>query len=209
MIGVYNYSVIVTYIGVALAVCGMVFSFNGYFEYSILCLALAGACDTFDGKIARSMKNRTEEMIIFGVQIDSLCDMVCFGVTPAVIAYNIGLQKPWGIAIEILFVICGAIRLAYFNVMEEMKKKDPNTDPNAPKYFRGLPITTITIIFPVVFLFYPYVTHEVFSLILAISMMLTAFFYIFDIKIKKPGNGGIAVMMVFVTVVMFRVLHII
>ncbi|MBO6108329.1 MAG: CDP-alcohol phosphatidyltransferase family protein [Eubacterium sp.] len=206
MIGVYNYSVIVTYLGVALAISGMVFSFNGYFEYSILCLALAGACDTFDGKIARAMKNRTEEMIIFGVQIDSLCDMVCFGVTPAVIAYNLGLQKPWGIAIEILFVICGAIRLAYFNVLEELKKKEPPSDE--PKTFRGLPITTITIIFPVVFLFYPYVTHEIFSLILAISMLITAFFYIFDIRIKKPGNGGIAVMMVFVTLVMFRVLHI-
>lgn len=207
MIGVYNHSVIVTYLGVALAVCGMVFSFNGYYEYAILCLALAGACDTFDGKIARAMKNRTEEQIIFGVQIDSLCDMVCFGVTPAVIAYNMGLQRPWGIAVEIIFVLCGAIRLAYFNVMEEMKKKQPQ-DPDAPKYFRGLPITTITIIFPVVYLFHPYVSGEIFSLILAVFMLLTAFFYVFDIRIKKPGNGGIAVMMVFVTLVMFRVLHI-
>ena len=135
MIGVYNHSVIVTYLGVALAVSGMVFSFNGYAEYAILCLALAGACDTFDGKIARAMKNRTEDMIIFGVQIDSLCDMVCFGVTPAVIAYNLGLQTPWGIAIEIIFVICGAIRLAYFNTLEELKKKEPPSDE--PKYFRG------------------------------------------------------------------------
>ncbi len=206
MIGVYNHSVIVTYLGVALAITGMVFSFNGYFEYAILCLALAGACDTFDGKIARAMKNRTEEQIIFGVQIDSLCDMVCFGVTPAVIAYNMGLQRPWGIAVEIIFVLCGAIRLAYFNVMEELKKKEPPTE--GAKYFRGMPITTITIIFPVIYLFEPYVGHEVFVLILAISMLLTAFFYVFDIRIKKPGNAGIAVMMVFVTIVMLRVLHI-
>ncbi len=207
MIGVYNHSVIVTYLGVALAITGMVFSFNGYFEYAILCLALAGACDTFDGKIARAMKNRTEEQIIFGVQIDSLCDMVCFGVTPAVLAYNMGLQRPWGIAVEIVFVLCGAIRLAYFNVMEEMKKKEPPKEEGA-KYFRGMPITTITIIFPVVYLFEPYVKHEVFVLILAVCMLLTAFLYVFDIRIKKPGNAGIAVMMVFVTIVMLRVLHI-
>ena len=206
MIGVYNHSVIVTYLGVALAITGMVFSFNGYFEYAILCLALSGACDTFDGKIARAMKNRTEEQIIFGVQIDSLCDMICFGVTPAVIAYNMGLQRPWGVAVEIIFVLCGAIRLAYFNVLEELKKKNPEADP--VKSYRGLPITTITIIFPVVYLFHPYVTREVFSLILAVFMLLTAFFYVFDIRIKKPGNGGIAVMMIFVTLVMFRVLHI-
>ena len=207
MIGVYNHSVIVTYIGVALAFTAMVLSFNGYFEYSILCLALAGACDTFDGKIARAMKDRTEEMIIFGVQIDSLCDMVCFGVTPAVIAYNMGLQKAWGIAIEIIFVICGAIRLAYFNVLEEMKKKEPPSDE--PKHFRGLPITSITIIFPFVYLFHPYVRQEVFILILAVFMLVTAFCYVFDFKIKKPGNAGITVMMVFVALVMLRVLHII
>ncbi len=207
MIGVYNYTVIVTYLGVALAVTGMVFSFNGYFEYAILCLSLAGACDTFDGKIARTMKNRTEEQIIFGVQIDSLCDMVCFGVTPAVIAYNMGLQRPWGIAVEIIFVLCGAIRLAYFNVREEMKKKEPPSD--APKYFHGVPITTITVIFPTVYLFHPYVEHEIFSLILAVCMLITAFLYVFDIRIKKPGNRGIAIMMVFVTLVMLKVLNII
>lgn len=206
MIGVYNYTVIVTYLGVVLAISGMVCSFNGYFEWAILGLSLAGACDTFDGKIARTMKNRTEEMIIFGVQIDSLCDMICFGVTPAVLAYQMGLQTPWGIAVEIIFVLCGAIRLAYFNVIEEMKKKEPPQE--GPKYFRGVPITTITVIFPVVYLFHPYVKQEVFSLILAVCMLITAFLYIFDIKIRKPGNRGIAVMIIFVTVVMFRVMHI-
>ena len=62
MIGFYNYSVIVTYIGVALSVSGMALASTGQFKFAILCLALAGACDTFDGKIARAMKNRTKEM---------------------------------------------------------------------------------------------------------------------------------------------------
>ena len=66
MIGFYNYSVIVTYIGVALSVSGMALASTGQFKFAILCLALAGACDTFDGKIARAMKNRTKEMEIFG-----------------------------------------------------------------------------------------------------------------------------------------------
>lgn len=51
MIGFYNYSVIVTYIGVALSVSGMALASTGQFKFAILCLALAGACDTFDGKI--------------------------------------------------------------------------------------------------------------------------------------------------------------
>jgi CDP-diacylglycerol--serine O-phosphatidyltransferase len=169
-----------------------------------LCLALAGACDTFDGKIARSMKNRTREMEIFGVQIDSLCDMVCFGVTPVVISYQMGLNKPWGIAIEILFVLCGVIRLAYFNVLEELKHSDPGMDEK--KGYRGLPITTITIIYPIVFLLKPLVTNDVFIIILGVMHLLVAFLYVLDFKLKKPGNGMIAAMMVLVTAVMLCIL---
>ena len=207
MIGFYNYSVIVTYLGVALSVTGMALACSGRYEFAILCLALAGACDTFDGKIARAMKNRTREMEIFGVQIDSLCDMVCFGVTPAVIAYHMGLNSAWGIAIEIIFVLCGAIRLAFFNVLEELKHMEPQK--NEKKYYRGLPITTITIIFPITYLFHPLVSHEIFTVILALMLLIVAFLYIFDFKIKKPGNGAITVMMIFVTIVMLRVLNII
>ena len=206
MIGIYNYSVIVTYIGVALAVCGMILSINGHYEYAILCLTLAGICDTFDGKIARSMKNRTEEMVIFGVQIDSLCDMICFGVTPAIIAYNIGLQEPWYVAILVIFVICGAIRLAYFNTLEELKKKEPPS--NGPKYYRGVPITSISVIFPIAYLLHPYVSQDVFTIFLAAVMLITAFLYILDIKIRKPGNVGISIMLVVVTVVMLKVLNV-
>ena len=119
MIGFYNYSVIVTYLGVISSMIGISLACNGIFDGAILCLALAGACDTFDGKIARAMKNRPHEMEIFGVQIDSLCDMVCFGVTPAVICYQMGLKSVAGICCEIFFVLCGVIRLAYFNMLEE------------------------------------------------------------------------------------------
>lgn len=208
MIGFYNYSVLVTYFGVVLSVIGISLACNGHFEYAILCLALAGACDTFDGKIARAMKNRTKEMEYFGVQIDSLCDCVCFGVTPAVIAYHMGLNSVWGIAVEAIFVLCGVTRLAYFNVLEELKHQNPPEKPEK-KYFHGLPITTITIIFPVVYLFHPLVSHEIFTIIVAIMLLVVAFLYIFDFKIKKPGNGVIAVLMVFVAVVMLRVLNII
>ena len=69
MIGFYNYSVIVTYLGVISSMIGISLACNGIFDGAILCLALAGACDTFDGKIARAMKNRTHEMEIFGVPV--------------------------------------------------------------------------------------------------------------------------------------------
>lgn len=208
MIGFYNYSVLVTYLGVALSVIGMSFACNGKYEYAILCLALAGACDTFDGKIARSLKNRTKEMEIFGVQIDSLCDLVCFGVTPTVIAYHMGLNTIWGIAVEIIFILCGVIRLAFFNVQEELKHSAASSTQNEKKYFRGLPITTITIIFPVVYLFHPLVDGGIFNLILTAMFLIVAFLYILDFKLKKPGNGIITLLMIFVAIVMLRVLNI-
>lgn len=207
MIGFYNHSVIVTYIGVALSITAMALAHNGDFKYAILCLALAGACDTFDGKIARAMKNRTREMEIFGVQIDSLCDMVCFGVTPAVISYHMGLNAPWGIAIEIVFVLCGAIRLAYFNMLEEMKHLNPEQDTK--KGYRGLPITTITIIYPIVYLFRPLVdNNDIFVIIIAAMLLIVAFLYILDFKLKKPGNITIAILMVLVAAVVGCILFI-
>ena len=206
MIGFYNYSVIVTYLGVISSMIGISLACNGIFDGAILCLALAGACDTFDGKIARAMKNRTKEMEIFGIQIDSLCDMVCFGVTPVIISYQMGLNSVWGIAIEILFVLCGVIRLAYFNVLEELKHTNPETDQ--AKGYRGLPITTITIIYPIVYLFHPLVSHETFLLFLAIMHIVVAFLYVLDFKLKKPGNSVIAAMMVLVTAVMVCILFV-
>ena len=203
MIGFYNYSVIVTYLGVISSMIGISLACNGIFDGAILCLALAGACDTFDGKIARAMKNRTHEMEIFGVQIDSLCDMVCFGVTPAVICYQMGLKSVAGICCEIFFVLCGVIRLAYFNMLEELKhSKSASADEK--KYYRGLPITSITIIFPVVYMFRTLLVGH-FTILLAVMLLFVGFFYILDFRLKKPGNAVVAAIMAFVALVMLNI----
>ena len=78
----------------------------------------------FDGKIARTKKNRTADEKSFGIQIDSLCDIVCFGALPIVICYKIGMNHIYSIIILILYGLAGLIRLAYFNVMEEKRKND-------------------------------------------------------------------------------------
>lgn len=203
MIGFYNYSVIVTYLGVISSMIGISLACNGIFDGAILCLALAGACDTFDGKIARAMKNRTHEMEIFGVQIDSLCDMVCFGVTPVVICYQMGLKSVAGICCEIFFVLCGVIRLAYFNMLEELKhSKSASADEK--KYYHGLPITSITIIFPVVYMFRTLLDGH-FTILLAVMLLFVGFFYILDFRLKKPGNAVVAAIMAFVALVMLNI----
>lgn len=60
MLGVYDYTVILTYISLWISIGGMMLSLNGHLDLAVLCLALSGLCDMFDGKIARTKKDRTE-----------------------------------------------------------------------------------------------------------------------------------------------------
>ena len=71
MIGFYNYTVILTYVGMLSGFMGIVSAWSGNLKMALLCLIFAGVCDMFDGKIASTMK-RTKQEKRFGVQIDSL-----------------------------------------------------------------------------------------------------------------------------------------
>lgn len=94
----------------------------------------------FDGKVARTKKNRTEVEKKFGIQIDSLSDIVCFGVGPAVICYCMGMKGVTGILILLFYVTAGLIRLAWFNVSEEIRQ---NETEEKRKCYQGLPITSM------------------------------------------------------------------
>ena len=87
MIGFYDYTVILTYLSMISATCGIIFCLNniGHPYIGMFFLLLCGLCDAFDGKVARTKKNRTERMKKFGIQIDSLSDLIAFGVLPACI----------------------------------------------------------------------------------------------------------------------------
>ena len=74
MLGVYDYTVVLTYVSLMVSVGGMMFAVNGHLHLGVMCLAISGLCDMFDGKIARTKKNRTEVEKRFGIQIDSLSD---------------------------------------------------------------------------------------------------------------------------------------
>ena len=124
MLGFYDYTVVLTYISLVISVFGMTRALAGDFKVAILCLALSGLCDMFDGKIARTKKDRTEDEKKFGIQIDSLCDVVCFGVFPALICYCLGMDRIPGIIILCLYCVASVIRLGYFNVMEEKRQNE-------------------------------------------------------------------------------------
>lgn len=107
MIGFWDYTVVLTYVSFASAVLGMVCTMSGNLRWAVFCLAFCGFCDMFDGKIARSKKNRTEEGKSFGIQIDSLCDMVCFGALPIMICYKIGMNHFYSVVILTFYGLAG------------------------------------------------------------------------------------------------------
>ena len=109
MIGFYDYTVVLTYISMMISMYGITLCMDGHFKRAIVCLALSGLCDMFDGKIARTKKNRTDEEKCYGIQIDSLCDIVCFGILPIVICYKIGITDIIGIVCLMIYGLAGLI----------------------------------------------------------------------------------------------------
>ena len=148
MIGIYDYTVILTYLSALSAIFGMGLVMNGHPILSTICLLFCGLCDMFDGKVARTKKNRSETEKAFGIQIDSLSDVVAFGVLPAVIVLFLCRSCWYAYIVAPLYALTGLIRLAYFNVTEEMRQK--STDEGLKSY-SGLPITSAAMIFPVFF----------------------------------------------------------
>lgn len=149
MLGFYNYGVILTYLSLASSVFGILTVLNGpHIVPAIVCLMVSGFLDAFDGTVARTRKNATDQEKSFGIQIDSLCDMVCFGVLPACIGGACGLNRPWQLVVLVLFVLAALIRLAYYNVME---LDHQNVDEEGKRFFRGLPVTSVAIILPIVY----------------------------------------------------------
>lgn len=104
------------------------------FYRAALLIIYAMFFDTIDGRVARLTKTQSA----FGVEIDSLADVVSFGVAPALLVYTWALQPLGflGVMASFLYVACGAIRLARFNVITNAEAKPKR----AGSYFSGLPI---------------------------------------------------------------------
>ena len=185
-IGFYDYTVILTYLSLVSAVLGMVCAHKGAFGAAMLCLFLSGFCDAFDGKVARSKKNRTEDEKANGIQLDSLCDVVSFGAAPAFACYCMGMDTALGVAILCAYCVCAVIRLAFFNVQEAKRQQ---VESGSNKYYRGLPVTTSALIFPLFYLLRTLLPDKVFVVVLHILMAVTAFLFILDFRVKKPDFG--------------------
>ena len=186
LVGFYNYTVWLTYAGAAAAVCGIFFSAGGHPFWGIICLLFAGATDMFDGKIASTMK-RNEAEKNFGIQIDSLCDLISFGVLPVAIGYGLGLSGGFFFVSAVLYIICAIIRLAYFNVDEIMRQKNEN---GSRKSYYGLPVTAAAMLFPLIYGLKDLLGAALLP-VYQVALFAVAAAFILKFKIRKPRGAAL------------------
>ena len=173
-LGVYHPSVLLTYLGLSISLYGVFYSKS--LAFSLMLLILAGLCDTFDGMVANSFQRNDLEKA-FGVQIDSLSDLISFGVFPV----QIYLQyfAKFGVVsflISVLYLLSVVTRLAYFNASGGEKKD----------YFTGLAVTYASFFIPLYGLFSIYFSIEKIFLGELLYALL-AFFFVFNFRMKKPS----------------------
>lgn len=135
----------ITSLGLLAGFYSLISSINAHFELAAVMIAVAFICDGLDGRVARASRTSSQ----FGIEYDSLSDVVAFGAAPAALAYTWAL-KPLGapaIVISGLFVVCAALRLARFNVQTGSVDK---------RRFVGLPVPGAAILIAGLVLAYSY-----------------------------------------------------
>ena len=178
LIGKYNKSVLLTYAGVACAVTGMMLAMKDRIQIAMVCLIISGICDLFDGVIARKCKRDAEEKE-FGVQIDSLADMISFIAFPCVLGLKLLAGKEaLMLPVLIVYTLCGIIRLAWFNM-------HTNTEGSMTHY-DGLPVTYVALILPLYYLLQDRILPEPSAPLTATAYLLIALCFVLKIKIPKP-----------------------
>lgn len=112
-------------------------------------LPAALVCDVLDGYVARLDRARQSRL---GADLDSLADVISFGVAPAILGFTLGLRGRWDMLVLTYFVVCGVSRLARFNVTAEALA---DADTGKVKFFEGTPIpTSIVLVMVLALAFY-------------------------------------------------------
>jgi CDP-diacylglycerol--serine O-phosphatidyltransferase len=220
MIGVYDYTVILTYMSLLAGCTGTIIAMSGLGHpyIGMFLMLFAGLCDGFDGRVARTKKNRSPLELKFGVQIDSFSDLISFGMLPAAIGMSMlrrherltdlpGTTESWIdpatsmahtdlyravlIIIALIYILAAMIRLAYFNATEEEREQEIRE--NGVAYFTGLPVTTAALVFPMVLLLH-YIPRFDLSVPYFVVMFIMACLFVGRFKIRKPGKKGVLIM---------------
>lgn len=157
-----NLADVATLMNASAGLLAVFYSITGKFATAAVFILLAVVLDFLDGRVARALKQSSS----LGKELDSLADTISFGIAPAVFGFMLSDKGAIITIILIVFVLCGILRLARFNV-------------TYIKYFEGMPITVNGILFPLIyfikipFCYFPYI------------YLLSAILMISAIKIKK------------------------
>ncbi len=143
--GVFLAPATITSLGLLAGFFALVSAINAHFELAAVMIFIAFVCDGLDGRVARLSRSSSA----FGVEYDSLSDVVAFGVAPAGVAYcwSLKLLGAWGVVLAGVYVICAALRLARFNVQTASTDK---------RRFVGLPVPGAAVMIAGLVLAYSY-----------------------------------------------------
>lgn len=179
MIGIFDFTSLFTFLGTMCGVFSIYYGFTGKIGYAFLCLLLSGFFDALDGTVGRLKKNRTDFERDYGVQLDSLSDVICFGVAPMFLAFHVADGNIYLQALSILYLLTAISRLAWFNADENIRRSKEN---GRRKYYTGLPVTPSSIIFPSVYLLKD-ILGSIFPYIYVIVLLLVAGLQLSKIKV--------------------------
>ena len=194
-----------TLVGVCIGLTSIKFAFDGRFGFAVLAILVAGIIDGLDGRIARLIKGTSE----VGKELDSLTDVISFGVAPAFIMYFWSLNNLGrvGWLVCLIYVICVALRLARFNVSSE---SEPSWKDN---FFEGIPSPAggILVLMPLIFSLSGFEFFNInYKLVVPITFIVISFFLISKFptyslkKIVVPRN--MTIFLLFAIVLYFGLL---
>jgi CDP-diacylglycerol--serine O-phosphatidyltransferase len=176
--------------GLLSAILGIYFAIKGIFLASIIGILLAVLFDWYDGIIARKLKGRTKEQGIFGGQLDSMIDIVSFGVFPAILLLSYGNYNIWFIPGAFVIIATSALRLSYFNIYGLINSKT----------YKGLALDNNVLILAFMFLFEGFLKHSIFSIIIYTVLMILSALNLSSIPTPKFGGKWIYVLVIYAVV---------
>lgn len=177
-------------LGLLSAVIGIYFAIQGDFPLAIIGVLWAVLFDWYDGIIARKLKNRTKVQGEFGAQLDSMIDIVSFGILPAIILLSFGNYNIWFLPGVFVIIAASAIRLTYFNVYGLIDDKT----------YKGFPLDNNALILAFVFLFESLFEYFTFSILIYIVLMGLSVLNLSSIPTPKFGGKWVYALVTYVIV---------
>lgn len=207
IVGFYHYGVILTYLSVIAAITGICFSVGGnqgrpsrHRRDMSVDFGLFATLSTAPWQ--RRAMNRSREDKMFGERIDSLSDLIAFGVAPAMIGFGRRLNRWYFIPVYGIFVLCALIRLAYFDVTEEIRTSEENCGRRL--YYEGLPVTNVAFALPIFYLiatmFPPYTMAR--NAVMLIGYLALSALFVIRFRMPKLGVKGLIVAMLILAIIL-------